>query len=70
MADAKKFVFRATYGGPQLAEKKLSIIAVDFTEALKKAQGADVLTGLGTGSNPPAVYELQALRRAELVDVE
>ena len=70
---SKKYVFRAMYGGYGLGEKKLAIIALDFTEALKKALAKETVDSLSVGSDTSGEsrsYELMALKRGEVIDVE
>lgn len=69
MATAKKFIFRATYGGSMLPEKKLAIVALDFTEALKKALTPETVNALSVGEEKVS-YDLMALKRGEIIDVE
>lgn len=67
MDNAKKFLFRATYCTGNQPEKKLAIVAVDFTEALKKALEAAKQVNVGVEGGK---YELVALKRGEIIDVE
>lgn len=65
---ASKYIFDAIYEHRDGSDTTITIIASDFSEALKKAEDPNTISIAQAGAED--VVELTAINRGERVDVE